>query len=336
VGGLLRPGAVGQLRAAAVNSGLVCVGLTTLDIVAGAIDELTHTERTRLIDGIACAPAGTAAGAALVAARLGMSVKLVGAVGDDMIGGFVRLGLEQVGVDTSLLGVQPGQRTSTTLLTVESDGRRSSYHMPGAGIAAPIDEGTVAAVRSARFVHYAAVGGRLSDGGPGEALLKAAKDAGAVITCDLIGPRRTAADEIAQLLPHVDYFMPSAAEAVVLSGTDDLAEAAARFLGMGAGGCIIKNGRQGAFVWLNDEHCVAPAYAVTPKDTTSCGDAFCAGFIAALDRGWAAQDACRFANMTAGLVAEGYGTLGALVGFDETVEAMRRYAVVEEGAPVAE
>lgn len=319
-----------------MDCGLVCVGLTTLDIVAGAIDELTHTERARLIDGIACAPAGTAAGAALVAAKLGMSVKLVGAVGDDMNGAFVRLGLEQVGVSASLLSVQPGQKTSTTLLTVESDGRRSSYHMPGVGIAAPIDDAAVAAVRAARFVHYAAVGGRLSDGGPGEALLIAAKEAGALVTCDLIGPRRSAADEIARLLPHVDYFMPSAAEAVVLSGTDDLAEAAARFLGMGAGACIIKNGRQGALGWLNDEHYVAPAFAVTPKDTTSCGDAFCAGFIAALDRGWAPLDACRLANMTAGLVAEGYGTLGALLGFDETVEAMGRYAVVEQAAPVAQ
>jgi sugar/nucleoside kinase (ribokinase family) len=319
-----------------VDCGLVCVGLTTLDIVAGAIDELTRTERARLIDGIACAPAGTAAGAALVAAKLGMSVKLVGAVGDDMNGAFVRLGLEQVGVSASLLSVQPGQKTSTTLLTVESDGRRSSYHMPGVGIAAPIDDAAVAAVRAARFVHYAAVGGRLSDGGPGKALLIAAKKAGALVTCDLIGPRRSAADEIARLLPHVDYFMPSAAEAVVLSGTDDLAEAAARFLGMGAGACIIKNGRQGALVWLNDEHYVAPAFAVTPKDTTSCGDAFCAGFIAALDRGWAPVDACRLANMTAGLVAEGYGTLGALLGLEETVEAMGRYAVVEQAAPVAQ
>ncbi|HXQ10616.1 MAG TPA: carbohydrate kinase family protein [Caulobacteraceae bacterium] len=319
-----------------MNSGLVCVGLTTLDIVAGPIDELTHTERARLIDGIACAPAGTAAGAALVAAKLGMAVKLVGAVGDDMIGGFVRLGLEQVGVDVSLLAVQPGQKTSTTLLTVESDGRRSSYHMPGAGIAARIDDATLAAATTARFVHYAAVGGRLSDGGPGEALLRAAKEAGAIVTCDLIGPRRTAADEIARLLPHVDYFMPSAAEAVVLSGTEDLAEAAQRFLGLGAGACIIKNGRHGALVWLNGEHYAAPAYAVTPKDTTSCGDAFCAGFIAALDRGWAPKDACGFANATAGLVAEGYGTLGALAGFDETVEAMSRYAVVEDAAPVAE
>ena len=30
----------------------------------------------------------------MVAAKLGMPIKLVGAVGDDMIGAFVRLGLE--------------------------------------------------------------------------------------------------------------------------------------------------------------------------------------------------------------------------------------------------
>jgi len=316
-----------------MNTGLVAVGLTTLDIVAGAIDELTHTERARLIDGIACAPAGTAAGAALVAARLGMPVKLIGAVGDDMNGAFVRLGLEQVGVDVSLVSVQPGQRTSTTLLTVESDGRRSSYHMPGAGIAAPIDDAAIAAVRGARFVHYAAVGGRLSDGGPGEALLRAAKAAGAVVTCDLIGPRRTAADEVRRLLPFVDYFAPSAAEAAVLSGTEDLDAAAAQFLAMGAKACIIKNGRRGASVWLDGEHHIVPAYDVSPKDTTSCGDSFCAGFIAALDRGWAPLDACRFANMTAGLVAEGFGTLGALVGFDETQQAMRLRQIVDASAP---
>ena len=38
-----------------------------------------------------------------------------------------------------------------------------------------------------------------------------------------------------------------------------------------------------------------------------------------------ALDACRFAGMTAGLVAEGVGTLGALQDFDATVAAMDRY-----------
>ena len=88
-------------------TGLLAIGLTTLDIVAHPIDALTHTERAILIDGIACVPAGTAGGAAMVAAKLGMPTKIVGAVGDDLIGAFVRLGFEQV---ERCIGGGAGQR----------------------------------------------------------------------------------------------------------------------------------------------------------------------------------------------------------------------------------
>jgi sugar/nucleoside kinase (ribokinase family) len=309
-----------------MNSGLLAIGLTTLDIVGRPIEALTHTERAQLVESIVCAPAGTAAGAALVAAKLGVPVKLAGSVGDDMNGAFVRVGLERVGVDVSLLQTHAGLKTSTTLLTVPADGRRSSYHMLGAGGAPPINDEVFAAARSARFVHYAAVGGQTTDGGPGEAFLRAAKEGGAIVTCDLIGPRASAAAEIERLAPFIDYFMPSAAEAMVLTGTDDLAAAASRFLAMGAKACVIKNGRNGALVWIDGRHSVVPAFDVTPKDTTSCGDSFCAGFIAALARNWTPLDALRFASMTAGLVSEGCGTLGGIEGFDETVAAMATHA----------
>ena len=313
-----------------MNTGLLAIGLTTLDINAYPIDGLTHTERAILIQGLACAPAGTAAGAALVAARLGAKVKLAGAVGDDMNGLFVRAGLEAVGVDTSLLATRAGERTSSTLLAVESDGRRSSFHCPGTGGAPPIDAAVTAAARGSRFVHYAAIGGSTTDSGPGAQLLREAKAGGAMVTCDLIGPRRSAIDEIARILPHVDYFMPSAAEACFLSGVDDLSSAARRFIELGAKACVIKNGRQGALVLLDGQEHLIPAFAVTPIDTTSCGDSFCGGFIAALDRGWAPLDACRFAGMTAGLVAEGVGTLGALQTFEATKAAMDSYELAIE------
>jgi sugar/nucleoside kinase (ribokinase family) len=310
-----------------MNTGLLAIGLTTLDINAYPIDALTHTERATLIQGLACAPAGTAAGAALVAAKLGVAVALAGAVGDDMNGLFVRAGLDSLGVDTRLLVTRPGESTSSTLLAVESDGRRSSFHRPGAGGAPPVDAAVVAAARRSRFVHYAAVGGRTTDGGPGAALLAEAKAAGALVTCDLIGPRRSAIEEIGRILPHVDYFLPSAAEASFLSGSDDLGDAARRFVNLGAKACLIKDGRRGVLAHIDGETQLVPAFAVKPIDTTSCGDSFCAGFIAALDRGWSPLDACRFAAMTAGLVAEGVGTLGALQSFDATVAAMERYPV---------
>jgi sugar/nucleoside kinase (ribokinase family) len=311
-----------------MTSGLLTIGLTTLDIVAHPVDALTHTERAIIIDGIACAPAGTAGGAAMVAAKLGVPTRIVGAVGDDMTGGFVRFGFESVGVDTSLLATRPGERTSTTLLAVESDGTRSSYHAVGAGGGAAIDDAVTVAACASAFVHYAAVGGRGTDGGAGAELLRAAKAAGAVITCDLIGPRPSAREELKRLLPHVDYFMPSAAEATFLSELDDLAAAAALFRSQGAAACIIKNGRHGAYVSIGAETVTIPAHAIQPVDTTSCGDSYCAGFIAALSRGWPPLEACRFATATAALVAQGLGTLGKLESFDATETAMRTTALL--------
>ena len=313
-----------------MKPGLLTIGLTTLDIVAHPIDALTHTERAILIDGIACVPAGTAGGAAMVAAKLGVPTKIVGAVGDDMIGAFVRLGFESVGVDTSLLATRPGERTSTTLLAVESDGRRSSYHAAGAGGGAAIGDAVVEAACASGFVHYAAVGGRGTDGGAGAELLRAAKAAGAVVTCDLIGPRASALDELKRLLPHVDYFMPSAAEATLLSGLDDLAAAAEMFRTLGAQACIIKNGGRGAYVSIGTERQNVPAHAIRPIDTTSCGDSYCAGFIAALTRGWPPLEALRLATATAALVAQGLGTLGKLESFAETEKAMRAMALAAD------
>jgi sugar/nucleoside kinase (ribokinase family) len=306
-----------------VDSALLAVGLTTLDIVARPIEELTRTERASLIEGIVCAPAGTAGGAAMVAARLGAPTQILGAVGDDLNGRFVREGFAAVGVDTSLLAVRPGQTTSTTLLTVEASGRRSSFHAPGAAATAAADEAALAAARRARFVHYGGVGGPAVDGGAGAELLRTAKDSGAIVTCDLISPRRSAPEELRRLLPHVDYFMPSAAEATFLTGTEDLDAAIDQFLRWGAKACVIKDGARGSLAAIGGMRRRLPAHAIEPLDTTSCGDSYCAGFIAALGRGWAPLEACRFATATAALVAMGLGTLGKLKGFEETAEAMR-------------
>ena len=306
-----------------MKTGLLTIGLVTLDVVASPIDNLPQGEGTVLVQGIACAPAGTAGGAAMVAAKLGVPVKLASALGDDLIGRFVRMALEETGVDTSLLPVRPGTPTSTTVLAVDSQGRRPNFHALGAGMLAAVNDEVMEAARQARFLHYGGVGGPKLDGGSGAELLKAAHEAGAVVTCDLISPQGTAFDELKRLLPFVDYFMPSAAEALALTGTADLDAAADVFLGLGAKACIIKNGGRGSHVVLPEGRYALPAHVITPVDTTSCGDSYCAGFIAALSRGWAPLDACRFATATAALVAQGLATLGKLESFETTEAAMR-------------
>ena len=312
-----------------MKTGLACIGLTTLDVVARAIDALPEGEGTTLIEGVACAPAGTAAGAALVAAKLGMSVKLASAVGDDLIGRFIRMALEEGGVDLTALETLPGLPSSTTVLAVDSAGRRPNFHALGAGMLAAATPAALEAAKSSRFLHYAGIGGPRLDGGAGAELVKAAHEAGAVVSCDLISPQASALDELKRLLPFVHYFMPSAAEAQFLTGQDDLFAAADAFRELGAGGCIIKNGSRGSVVVLEGLRTTLPAYAITPVDTTSCGDSYCAGFIAALDRDWSPLEAARFATATAALVAQGLATLGKLESFEATETAMRQMIVSE-------
>jgi len=306
-----------------MGEGLLCIGLTTLDMVARPIDALPEGEGTRLIEGIAVAPAGTAAGAAMVAARLGVKTALAGSVGGDFMGRIVRLGLEEQGIDTGLVQVLEGYPTSATVLTIDSNGRRPNFHALGAGLFAPTDEAVIAAAGRTAFLHYAGIGGPRLDGGAGLAVVQAAKAGGAIVTCDLISPQPTALAELERLLPHVDYFMPSVSEAFALSKTDGLDAAADFFLGLGAGAVIIKNGGTGSYVALGAARTSLPAYAITPVDTTSCGDSYCAGFIAGLDRGLAPLDACRLATAVAAQVAQGLATLGKLESYDGVLEAMK-------------
>lgn len=312
-----------------MKNGLACIGLTTLDVVARAIDVLPKEEVTGLIEGIACAPAGTAAAPALLAARLGVPSRLISAVGDDLIGRFIRTALADAGVDISDLEVLPGLSSSTTLLAVSSSGVRPGFHALGAGMLARVTPRALETAAAVGFLHYGGVGGPRLDGGEGETIVRAASQAGAIVTCDLIAPQPSAIDEVKRLLPHVDYFLPSAAEAVFLTGQEDLFAAAETFRSWGAKGCVIKNGGQGSVVVLDGVSTTLPAYAITPVDTTSCGDSYCAGFIAALSRGWTPLDAARFGTATAALVAQGLATLGKVESFEATEAAMREMTLRE-------
>jgi sugar/nucleoside kinase (ribokinase family) len=305
---------------------LLCVGLTTVDVVALAV-QLERFEGVRLMSAMQMAPAGTAAGAALVAARLGVATQLLGAVGGDAMGRFVCNELAFAGVDVSLMKVMPGKTTSATLIPIDPGGERMIYHAPGAAPFIEISPQDRAAAAQARAVHYAAVGAVMSDGDAGVELLRAAKQGGAMVTCDLIAPGPLAAAELKRILPYVDVFLPSAVEARYLTGEEDLQRAAQAFIAWGAAACVIKNGAEGALA-VDSQGRVDHIAAIPVKalvDTTSCGDSFCAGFIAARLRRRPWLDALHFAAATASLVAQGPATVGRLESFEQVD------ALLEEG-----
>jgi sugar/nucleoside kinase (ribokinase family) len=300
--------------------------LTTLDILARPVDALPANDTTAILDQIVLVPAGTAGGTAMVAARLGVRTALASTLGADPAGRLVRAELEAAGIDASLVGESPDRPTSVTILPINSAGQRPNLHAIGAGgYVADTDALRLAAERS-RFIHFAAVGASGLKTPAAAQLLAAAKAVGATVTCDLISPRKGVVEDLKQLLPHVAYFMPNAAEARMLSGRDDLADAGRFLRDLGAGACVFTDGANGAVLIDVDGATRFLAHAITPVDTTSCGDSYCAGFIAALERGWAPSEACRFAGAVSALVAQGLGTLGALASFEAAETLMRTAA----------
>jgi sugar/nucleoside kinase (ribokinase family) len=253
-----------------------------------------------------------------VAAKLRVATQLAGAVGADAAGRFIRRELVQAGVDVALLEMLPGVPTSATLIPIDAGGNRMIYHSPGAAALMSVRDELKTAAASASAVHYAGIGARNLDGRAAE-LLAPAKARGALITCDLIAPGPNSAAELRRLLPHVDVFMPSAVEARFLTGESDLPRAALALRDWGAGAVVIKNGEEGALALDSAGRLeVVPAVKIDRVvDTTSCGDSFCAGVIAATLRGRPWDQALRFAAATASLVARGPATLGVLESYEQ-------------------
>jgi len=314
-----------------MQSDLVCVGLTTLDILGRPIESIPDEGKTTIIEQIRLTPAGTAAGCALNAAKLGLKTSLVAAVGRDDAGRFVEASLARYGVDTSLMQHRDDLPTSTTILAVSTTGQRPNFHAIGASIMVEIDAACRERIRHSRFLHWAGVGTMLTlDGEPAAGILREAQAAGVVTCCDLISPGPQTLPALQAALPHVDYFIPSLEEAMEIAGTTTPEDTARFYLGLGAKVCIFKWGARGSWLATSENQRRIPAFRVDVVDTTGCGDSYCAGFITGLARGWDLEQCCLFATATSALVATGLGSDAGVQNFEATISAMQGLPVLED------
>lgn len=99
---------------------LVFVGTAAYDTVA-LVPRYPHNDERIVAEAIISGGGGPAATAAVAAARLGADVSLIAPVGDDDEGHRVRQGLEEEGVDVSLVWFERDRQTQTTLVTCSRD-----------------------------------------------------------------------------------------------------------------------------------------------------------------------------------------------------------------------
>ena len=300
------------------------IGFYTFDCLGWPVTGIPPGGGTYFIDEIALAVSGAAGTAVIAAAKMGLKSLAVGGVGNDLMGDWVLERVADFGIDTGMLRRIEGSRTSSSIVATRPDGSRPALHMKGATGDFVIAASEFDRVTDARVVHLGGVGlmDRM-DGTANAALLKYAQARGAVTTVDVFAASTDDLADVAAVLPHTDYFMPSIEEARALTGLQETGDCAKFFIDRGVRTCVFTLGDEGAYYHDRDGvRFHVPAFDVAVKCTCGCGDAFNAGFAVAICRGFDPETMVRFAQATSALNATGLGSQAGVQSFDHTWDFM--------------
>ena len=298
---------------------VVSLGVHIVDVLGRPVTGIPPGQGSVLLEEIRLTAAGTAAGTSVDLAKLGAQVIAMGAIGADALGTLLVSLLEGHGVATTLLARKPGAQTSATMLPIRPNGERPALHVPGASPHLDLADVDLGVIGAADVLHVGgpdALGRFLGD--PLARVLAAARGHGTLVTMDLLRPGDQATfGRLRPLLPQVDFFLPNEDQLLALTGDADLDAAIGTVLEAGAGCVAVTRGAAGSRVAAAGTDLTVPALPVPVVDTTGCGDAFSAGFIVGICRGWDPRRAAELGTAAAALVAQGLGSDAVLTDFGQ-------------------
>jgi sugar/nucleoside kinase (ribokinase family) len=304
------------------------LGAHILDVLGRPVETIPPGQGSVRLKEIRATAAGTAAGPAVDLAKLGASVRVIGALGDDLLGDIVAAAMARHGVDTAGLVRKKEAQTSATILPIRPNGERPALHVPGATRLFSRTDIDLEHIKGSRALLIGApdalagmTGEELAD------IAVAARTSGALVAVDVLHPGRPEdLDRLAPLLAVTDWFMPNGDQILALTGREEPADAikdvmalgtAAVAVTCGADGCLVAGPGHQAPVHL-------PALEVEVVDTTGCGDGFTAGLLAGLLAGAAPEDAAWLGLACGALVATGLGSDAGIEDLGQVLDFLER------------
>jgi sugar/nucleoside kinase (ribokinase family) len=262
----------------------LCAGIVVADFICAPVTQVPEAGGVVMTDAISTAIGGCASNVAMDLAKIGRRAAVVGLVGADMPGQFVRDELAQGGVDTTHLAETPAAQTSATLvINVRGEDRRF-IHTFGANALFDGQQITPTLVNQARVLYLG--GFYLMPGLTAERVVeifRCARDAQVPTVLDVVLPDpRISRGQLDQVLPWTDVFMPNVDEARQLTGLADPLKQARMFRDAGAETVVITCGGDGAVLAGKSGVLRSGRFPVEFVDGTGSGDAFAAGYIAGL------------------------------------------------------
>ncbi|HEU4752382.1 MAG TPA: carbohydrate kinase family protein, partial [Armatimonadota bacterium] len=198
---------------------VVCAGILVADHVCTPMDQLPDEGKLVAVDWMYLLTGGCAANVAVNIAKQGNRVGVVGKVGDDPWGRFVREDLDARGVDTSQISTSETQQTSQTMILLCKGQDRRFVHTFGANRelgAADISRDYLAGAGVFYVGGYLAMPGLVPD--ELAALFRHCRERGIRTVLDVVmASNFRYAGELEPVLPFTDVFLPNNDEGEMLT-----------------------------------------------------------------------------------------------------------------------
>jgi ribokinase len=278
---------------------LVTVGHALVDIRI-VVDRFPAPDEEAVVLSQTWGAGGSAVNTAIDGSRLGLRTAVIAKIGFDSFGRIIVDELLREGVDISGLRVSSTGRTGFTIVVIDRDGNIVMYGFKG--VAEELDPSEVdnEIISTARYVHIASL--RLDTS---LKVAEIARKASAKISWD---PGRVLAKkglkELEKMIKSVDIVLVNKVEASSITGLDiDKYRESAKILkDLGPELVVVKLGSRGVYAFGDGVDEEVPAVKVDRVvDTTGAGDAFAAGLIAGILRGYSLRKALLYANAVAAL-----------------------------------
>ena len=245
---------------------------------------------------------GSVANTAVTLARLGAPAMFLGTAGQDAFGLALKAGLEEEGVDASLLTLKEKSMTTMVLLVLDEQGERVPFAYPRVGASqhnVTSDQIPDDILTRISWMHSSGMTLREDPAAGNQLLLmQRCHDAGIPVALDVNArleslQDRTFAKNMQAAISCCDLLFGSAEDELCpLAGESDPDRAARRLL-QSVPMVVARQGERGATVYTRSGIFSSPAFSVSIRDRVGAGDVYDGAFLSALLFGCSPQEANR-------------------------------------------
>lgn len=285
------------------NYDLLIIGDAVLDISLNIKNFPVQAGTTNISPDMEITPGGPAA-MAIIASRLGLKVAFADKIGTDILGDYLLKEFEKSGVNTEYIIRENGEATATSINIIDSMKNHSFLGYLGAGtMLDKVDKSLIARSKSIFFEGY----NLAATGKTYYTILDAAKEANLQkkqVFFD-VGPLISEIKGLNAFLDMATTVFLNREEALAYSKLD--LESTLIMLGKKENASyILKLDREGSMIIKNKQKIPCSALKTNNiKNTIGAGDAFDAGYMAAMLSGYSEEMACMAGNMVASMRISG-------------------------------